>query len=171
MLSPLFLVYLVLSAVLVTPVKHPHFSKSVEIVLPRPAGTAVTLTVTHLTATFDKKGFENMKRDGVWHLANAHFQTTDEVEVGGKKIAPGKYRILARKVDEKSWTLMLDKAGKFSLEVSDKAVVLTSDFKSNAVMQEHLQIDINPSGDKKSTVVNLEVSFDQYRATAAIRIP
>ena len=61
---------------------HPHFPKRVEMSLGfKP--DAPKITVSHITATFDKDGFEKMPAGGAWHLANGHFETTADVKVGG----------------------------------------------------------------------------------------
>jgi hypothetical protein len=129
------------------------------------------MSVKHMTATFSKEGFETMKPGGAWHLANAHFETSDDVEIGGAKVAAGRYRILARKDDTGAWTLVLDKPARFSSEVSKEAIPVKTEFRSDGQLHEHLHLDVNPSGDKKNTVVNLEVAFDRHRATARIKIP
>lgn len=149
---------------------HPHFPKRVEMSLGF-GEDAPTIAVSHITASFNKEGFEKMPVGGVWHLANGHFETSTEVKVGGKAIAAGTYRLLARKRTEDKWELVLDpKDAQFSATVSEDAIALETEFKRDGTPKEHLLIDLRPSGEKDATVLHLVVQFDEWTATSLIEV-
>jgi hypothetical protein len=147
---------------------HPHFPKTVEMRMGFEKD-APTIKVEHLTVTFNKDGFENAKTGDTWHLAGAKLTAGLDVEIGGKAIAKGEYALLTRKTEKGVWELMLDPEGKpFQRTLSEKAIALETKFETGKPVQEHLRIDLQPSGDKEHVALNLEVHFDQYQATARI---
>lgn len=148
--------------------RHPHFPKKVEMQLGFDP-SAGSLSVSHLTVTFDKEGFEQMPAGGAWHLANGHFTTTETVTVGGRKVEPGDYRLLARKKQSGEWELMLDPGGKdFSREMTTDAVALETEFKKEQPLHEHMRIDLQPSGNEENAVIHLEVHFDTFAAVTQV---
>lgn len=152
--------------------RHPHFQKKVEVVLPGgEQKDPLKLSVTHLTATFDEKGFLEMPPGKGWHLANAHLQVSAPVKIGGQAIEAGTYRLLARKTAEGPWELVIDGDAKFSSRFSDQAKALKTEFKTEQVPREHLNIDLHPSGEKDQTVLFLEVHFHQTLARCRIEVP
>lgn len=146
---------------------HPHFPKTIEMTLGI-EGDPPKLSVSHLTVTFDRAGFEKAKAGDVWHFANGHFKTPVALKVGGKDVPPGNYRLLARKT-EKAWELLLDPKGKdFSRDVSGDAIALDTRFEPGHEVNEHLRLDLQPSGAKDKTELRLEAHFDQYLAYATL---
>ncbi len=149
---------------------HPHFPKRVEMSLGF-GDDAPTIAVSHITASFDKDGFEQMPAGGAWHLANGHLETTADVKIGGHEIDAGTYRLLARKRSDEKWELVLDpKDAQFSREISEGAMALATKFEKEGAPKEHLLIDLRPSGEKEATVLHLVVQFDQWSATSLIEI-
>ncbi|MFG0319762.1 MAG: hypothetical protein ACF8XB_21000 [Planctomycetota bacterium JB042] len=152
-------------------VRHPHFPKTVELALGF-SDDAPRVSVSHLTVTFDADGFESMAAGGTWHLANARLRTPVDLIVGGRAVAPGEHRLLARKEEGGDWELVLDPTGKpFSRELSEEAVALDTEFLRDRPRHEHLRIDLAPTGDGDDTTLRLEVHFDTYVARCAVEIP
>jgi Protein of unknown function (DUF2911) len=152
-------------------VAHPHFPKTVEMRMGFEKD-APTIKVEHLTVTFNKDGFEKAKAGDTWHLAGAKFTAGLDVEIGGKTIAKGEYALMTRKTEKGEWELILDPEGKpFQRTASEKAIAIAAKFESGKPVQEHLRIDLQPSGDKENVALNLEVHFDQYAATARVATP
>lgn len=152
--------------------RHPHFPKKLEVSIPASAGREpLRLVVSYQTATFDAKGFEEMPEGRGWHLANAHLEVSAAVRIGGREVAPGTYRLLARKAKEGRWELVLDDDARFSARFTDHAKALATEFAGDAPRQEHLHIDIHPSGVKDRAAVQLVVHFDRYLARARIDLP
>ena len=150
---------------------HPHFPKKIEMTLGFDADAPI-VGVTYNTVTFNKEGFEKAKEGDVWHLAGAGFETTDPIKVGGKEIKNGKYRLLTRLTKSGDWELVIDAGGApFDPKLSDRAVAIATKFEKGQPVQEHLRIDLQPSGDKSATAIFLEVHFDQYKATSRIEAP
>ena len=147
--------------------RHPHFQKKIEARLPKAGGGTAVVSVSHLTATFDKKGFTEMKAGGTWHLANAHLESDSPLEIGGKTVPAGKYRVVARKT-ETSWELVLDVPGKFDAKLGAAAIPLATTFKSDAPAEEHLRLDLHPTGEGEKAGIELSVAFDVHRA--AVRV-
>jgi hypothetical protein len=146
---------------------HPHVQKKLEARIAKD----VTVTVTYQTVTFDKAGAEKMAPGQAWHLANAHFETTADLVVGGHEIAAGRYSLKARKAEAQTWELVLDDAARFRSQVSENAKVLETEFVAKSALFEHLNIDVQPTGDKKNTTLQLDVRFDEMLARCAIVIP
>lgn len=150
--------------------RHPHFPKRVEMSLGF-AQDAPKISVSHLTVTFNREGFEEMADGGAWHLANGKLQTDVDVKIGGHDVEAGKYRLLARKSGD-AWELVLDPTGRdFSTTISEEAFALKTDFRKAKERQEHLRIDLQPSGIDDAVVLQLEVHFDDYVAIAQIEVP
>jgi hypothetical protein len=147
---------------------HPHFNKKIEISLPK---KGLTMKLSHLTATFDRKGFEGMQPGKGWHLANGHLEFNTPLQIGGETFEPGNYTLKARKLDSKEWELVLDEDASFSAEFSAKAKGLKGEFKAGCPVVEHLHLDIQPSGSKEKTMLYLEARFDQYLIRSTIVIP
>ena len=145
---------------------HPHFSKTVEVQLP-----GMTLTVNHITVTFDKKGAEAMKPGGAWHLGGAQFDTSADVKIGGVDVAAGSYSLKVRKNDDDGWDLVLDEPTRFVSRISKQAKALKTAYDDDAPLFEHLSIDIQPAGDKSSTQLFLDVRFDRRLARCLIELP
>ena len=146
---------------------HPHFQKRLEARVARDT----TITVTYQTVTFDKAGAEKMKPGQAWHLANAHLETSGDLTIGGQEIEAGRYSLKARKAKKGGWELVLDAPSRFSSKISDAAHGLETDFDGKAAMFEHLNIDVQPAGDKKDTTLYLDVRFDAMLARAVIELP
>ena len=146
---------------------HPHFAKALNCKIQK----GLEIGIRHLTVTFDKDGAEKMPVGGAWHLAGATFETTGDLIVGGQKIKAGSYALSAQKA-VKGWQLTLHEGQGFS-RPSEKApaTVLKTDFKDGTLMFEHLNCDIQPGGDKKSTKLFLDVRFDKMLARVLIEIP
>lgn len=150
--------------------RHPHFPKTVTMSLGF-GEEAPKISVSHLTATFDRDGFEKMPAGGAWHLANGKFECGTDLLVGEESVPEGRYRLLARKQVKGDWELVLDPAeGDFNATISDKAIVLKTRFLKQQPLSEHLRIDLQPAGDQQDTTLNLEVHFDTYAAVAAIEV-
>ena len=153
-----------------TVLRHPHFPKTVTMSLGF-GDDAKKMSVSHLTVTFDRKGFEEMPVGGAWHLANGQFKTEVDVTVGGHDLTAGQYRLLARKAEGDQWELVLDPTGRpFSRDISDEAVALETRFLADQPKQEHLRCDIQPTGDEDALALQLEVHFDTYTAIAEIEL-
>lgn len=151
-------------------IAHPHFPKIVTMRMGFEKD-APTIQVEHLTVTFNKDGFEKAKAGDTWHLAGAKLTSELDVEIGGKAIAKGEYALLTRKTEKGEWELVLDPEGKpFQRTLSEKAIALATKFETGKPVQEHLRIDLQPSGDKEHVALNLEVHFDQYQATATVAV-
>ena len=162
---------LILASLSPTAVRHPHFPKTVTMQLGF-GGEAASVSVSHLTATFDEAGFEGLPAGGAWHLANGKFETDTDLVVGGQKVEEGSYRLLARKRKAGDWELVLDPGGKeFNNAITDEALTLKTSFLEGQPLQEHLRIDLQPSGDQEATTLQLEVHFDTYLALAEIEVP
>lgn len=150
--------------------RHPHFPKKVEMSLGF-SQDAPKISVSHLTVTFNRDGFKKMPDGGAWHLANGKLRTEADVKIGGHDVEYGNYRLLARKAGDK-WELVLDPIGRdFSTDISEEALTLKTDFRKSKARQEHLRIDLQPSGVEDAMVLQLEVHFDDYVAIAKIEIP
>lgn len=148
-------------------VRHPHFQKRLEARIAR--GT--TVTVTYQTVTFDADGAKTMKPGSAWHLANAHFETTADVKVGGAEIAAGRYALKAKKTEKDEWQLVLDDEARFQARLTENVVELETEFDARAPLFEHLSIDVHPTGDKKDTTLHLDVRFDRMLARCLIELP
>ena len=152
-------------------IAHPHFPKKVEFSLGFGAD-APKLSVSHLTVTFDKAAFEAAKEGEVWHFANGHLSVPLDLKIGGKDVKKGEYRLLTRKTKDGNWELVLDPGGEpFQRELSKDAFALETTFTAKQPIQEHLRLDLQPSGDKEHTALHLEAHFDQYVATTKIELP
>lgn len=144
---------------------HPHFPKTLICAIPK----GPTITVKHLTVTFDGEGAAAMKRGEAWHLAGATFETDAALVVGGQQVAAGKYALSARKAAE-GWALTLHDGPGFSRPPAD-ALALETKFVVVTVGFEHLSCDIQPGGDKKNTRLFLDVRFDDMLARCLIELP
>lgn len=150
-------------------VLHPHFPRKVEITLGR-GRSADKVSVSHLTVTFNKDGFETAKANYSWHLANARLSTTRALTVGGVKLDAGEHSIRARKKEDGTWELLADKPRGFARQASDDAKALKTVFVKKAPKMEHMTIDIHPSGDKSNTSLWLVVHMDTYIAKALVEL-
>ena len=146
--------------------RHPHFQKKLEARVSRD----VTITVTYQTVTFDKAGAKKMKPGKSWHLAGATIETTSDVDIGGQKVAAGTYALSVMKAKGGKWNLTLHKGRGFSRPGQD-AKVLKTRFMNNAPLFEHMNIDVQPAGDKEHTTLHLDVRFDKLLASATITVP
>ncbi|MAD33307.1 MAG: hypothetical protein CMJ88_06070 [Planctomycetes bacterium] len=144
---------------------HPHFPKTLICEIPQ----GPKITVRHLTVTFDAAGAAKMDAGEAWHLAGATFETDSDLVVGGKAVQAGMYALSARKAS-KGWTLTLHDGKGFS-RPGDDAIVLETDFRAGGVLFEHLNCDVQPGGDKRSTRLFLDVRFDKMLARCAIDLP
>lgn len=144
---------------------HPHFPKTLICAIPK----GPTITVKHLTVTFDKDGAAKMKAGQAWHLAGATFETDADLVVGGQQVAAGKYALSARR-SEQGWELTLHEGKGFSRPQRD-ALVLETEFTPKTLKFEHLSCDIQPGGDKKNTQLFLDVRFDEMLARCLIELP
>ena len=144
---------------------HPHFPKTLTCEIPK----GPTITVKHLTVTFDAAGFEEMGRGQAWHLAGATFETSADLVVGGEAVSAGRYALSARKASD-GWQLTLHRGKGFSRPGGD-ALSLKTEFTAEAAMFEHLSCDIQPGGDKKNTELFLDVRFDKMLARCLIELP
>lgn len=147
------------------PVPHPHFPKTLICEVPK----GPTITVKHLTVTFDAEGAAAMKSGEAWHLAGATFETDAALIVGGQSVAAGTYALSARKASE-GWALTLHDGPGFSRPPAD-ALALETKFAAGTVRFEHLSCDIQPGGDKKNTRLFLDVRFDAMLARCLIELP
>ncbi|MBK8097474.1 MAG: DUF2911 domain-containing protein [Planctomycetes bacterium] len=150
-----------------TPLPHPHFQKKIECRL----ADDLVITLTHLTVTFNREGEAKLPAGRSWHLANAHLETTGDVRIGGHDVKAGKYALKGRKTEAGGWELMLDDAGRFQAKIGANAKALATEFVATAPLREHLDIDIQPSGEKTSTTLWLEVWFDTRLARTKIELP
>ena len=78
---------------------HPHFNKKVEVRL----RDGITLTVSHITVTFDKEGAAEMPVGGSWHLGNAHLEISHDLTIGGQAVKAGRHAIKAKKTGDGTW--------------------------------------------------------------------
>lgn len=149
------------------PLPHPHFVKTLNCKINK----SVSITMNHLTVTYNKKGAEAMAVGKSWHLGGAAFETTGDLVIGGEKVKAGKYALSARKA-KKGWELTLHEGRGFSSAKEGTAVhVLKTAWQDGQVLFEHLNCDIQPGGDKKSTQLFLDVRFDKMLARVLIEIP
>ena len=144
---------------------HPHFTKTLHCKITK----GLEVTLQHLTVTYDKEGAEKMPVGKAWHLGGATFEATGDLLVGGQKIKAGTYALSARKAAQ-GWELTLHEGRGFS-RPGDDALVLETDWTGGTWLFEHLSCDIQPSGDKKSTKLFLDVRFDQMLARVLVEIP
>lgn len=150
--------------------RHPHYPKTVEMRLGTEPSSP-TIAVEHITVTFNAEGFASAKPGATWHLGGAALELTGKTTIGGKTFEDGDYRLLARKVDDTSWELVVDPKGQaFRRELSDEAVAITTRFVDAQPVSEHLRCDIQPMGGKDATGIQLEVHFDQYAAFATVEL-
>ena len=147
------------------PLPHPHFTKTLNCKLAK----GLEVTLQHLTVTYDKLGAQKMAVGKAWHLGGATFQISGDLLVGGQKVKAGSYALSARKA-KKGWELTLHEGRGFSRPGED-AIVLETDWTDGTLLFEHLCCDIQPSGDKLSTKLFLDVRFDQMLARVLIEIP
>ncbi len=145
---------------------HPHFPKTLECRVSRD----LTVTVRYQTVTFDKAGAKKMKPGQAWHLAGAAFETSKDLVVGGQAVAAGKYALSARKAKGGKWQLTLHEGRGFSRPGQD-AIELETEFDGKSTLYEHMNIDVQPAGDKDNTALHLEVRFDEMLARALIEVP
>lgn len=150
-----------------TPLPHPHFPKQLECRISR----ELTVTVRYQTVTFDKEGAKQMKPGAAWHLAGATFESTGDLVIGGVKVAAGKYALSARKIKGDSWELTLHEGRGFSRPTGENVIVLATKVDAKSMLYEHMNIDVQPAGDKKQTRLQLEVRFDTMWATTLIEVP
>jgi hypothetical protein len=149
------------------PAVHPHFPKTLTCkVTPQ-----LTVTVGYQTVTFNAKAAEALEAGKAWHLAGATFETTGDLIIGEREVPAGRYALSARKVGAKAWELVLHQGGGFSTKIGADAHVLKTAFADGQPVWEHLNIDVQPGGDKKNTQLYLDVYFDSLRARALIQIP
>ena len=146
---------------------HPHFPRKVEVTLGRGA-QADKVSVSHLTVTFNRDGFDKAKPGYSWHLGNARLATTRALTIGGVKIDAGEHSIRARKTKGGSWELLVDKPQRFARNATDDAKALKTEFVKDAAKMEHMSIDIHPSGDKSSTTLWLVVHMDTFVARSLV---
>ena len=163
-LVPLSLAFVTAPSQPAAPLPHPHFPKTLICRVPK----GPTITLEHLTVTYDKDGAEKMAVGQAWHLAGATFETDKDLVVGGKDVKAGKYALSARKA-EKGWQLTLHEGRGFS-RPGDDALVLETGFEKSIAF-EHLNCDIQPGGDKKNTQLYLDVRFDEMLARCLIELP
>lgn len=145
---------------------HPHFQKKLECRV----ADALTVTVRYQTVTFDREGAAKMQPGQAWHLAGAVFETTADVRIGGKDVAAGAYALSARKTDG-GWELTLHEGRGFSRPQGEGVIALATKLASDAPLFEHLNIDVQPAGDKEHTRLSLDVRFDTLFASALIEVP
>ena len=144
---------------------HPHFTKTVLCDLSK----TEHITIKHLTVTFDKDGAAKMKVGGAWHLGGCTFECDRDLIMGGQKVAAGSYALSARKA-AKGWQLTMHTGAGFS-QPGDDAIAMQTEFVDKTLLFEHLNCDIQPGGDKKSTKLFLDVRFDTMLARVLIEIP
>lgn len=144
---------------------HPHFPKTLVCEIPK----GPTITVKHLTVTFDRDGAAKMAPGTSWHLAGATFETDSDLVVGGRDVAAGRYALSARKL-EGGWQLALHRGKGFSRPGPD-ALLLDTDFVADSLMFDHLNCDIQPGGNKQHTQLFLDVRFDKMLARCLIELP
>ncbi len=147
------------------PLPHPHFPKTLICAVP----DGPTITVKHLTVTFDKEGAKKMRPGQSWHLAGATLQTDRALLVGGRRFGAGTYALSARKA-KAGWELTLHEGKGFSRPGEDVAALAT-EFRADAERFEHLSCDIQPGGDKQNTQLFLDVRFDELLARCLIELP
>lgn len=148
-------------------VRHPHFPKTLECRVAK----GLTVTIGYQTVTFDKEGAKKMKPGQAWHLAGATFATTGDLIIGGEKVPAGKYALSVRKTEGDGWELTLHEGHGFSRPQGDTVLALETKLDNKSLLYEHMNIDVQPAGDKAHTRLNLEVRFDTMWATALIEIP
>lgn len=145
---------------------HPHFRKVLECQISR----GLTVTISYLTVTFDAKGAKKMKPGQAWHLAGATLETTADVLIGGQKVSAGKYALSVVKTEGEKWQLSLHQGQGFS-RPGDDAQLLKTRSGASATLFEHMNIDVQPAGDKQHTRLHLDVRFDKLIASATIEVP
>ena len=146
---------------------HPHFPKQLTCRVTED----LTVAVGYQTVTFNAEAAAKLAPGKAWHLAGATFETSADLVVGGRKVPAGKYALSTRKSDAGGWELVLHEGRGFSTKIGDDARVLDVEFADDAPLQEHLNIDVQPGGDKDHTTLWLEVRFDRLSARARIEIP
>ncbi len=146
---------------------HPHFPKTLSCKVSKDC----TLTVAYQTVTFNADGARKMEPGKAWHLAGATFESSRDVVVGGCKVAAGKYALSARKTKDQGFELVLHEGQGFSTKIGLDAHVLAAEFVGDAPKREHLDIDVQPAGDKEHTRLYLEVHFDTLLARAVVEVP
>lgn len=149
------------------PVPHPHFPKELTCHISKD----LTVVVRYQTVTFDAAGAEKMAVGKAWHLAGAEFESSGDLVIGGRDVKAGKYALSARKADGGKWELVLHEGPRFSTRFGDDAHVLATSFTPGVERFEHLNIDVQPAGDKEHTRLFLDVRFDALKAQALIEVP
>ncbi len=81
----------------------------------------------------------------------------------------GTYALSARKA-KKGWDLALHEGKGFS-SLPEDGIVLKTEWQDGTLLFEHLNCDIQPGGDKKSTKLFLDGRFDKMLARVLIEIP
>lgn len=148
------------------PLPHPHFPKTLTCRISKDQ----TIAIGYQTVTFDKDGAAKMKAGAAWHLAGATFETSVDLTIGGEQVEAGKYALSARKA-EKGWQLTLHEGPGFSRPEGDDVHVLATTFVGDSLLFEHLNIDVQPGGDKEHTELFLDVRFDTMLARVKIVLP
>ncbi len=148
-------------------VPHPHFPKKLECRVSRD----LTVAIRYQTVTFDKEGAAEMKPGQAWHLAGATFESTGDLIIGGKEVAKGQYALSARKTKGDGWELTLHEGRGFSRPKGDDVHALETKLDKKSMLYEHMNIDVQPAGDKEHTRLQLEVRFDKMGATTMIEVP
>ena len=146
---------------------HPHFPKTLECQVTKD----LKVTVRYQTVTFNAEGAKQMEVGKAWHLAGATFETSADLVIGGQKVKAGKLALSARKAKDDKWELVLHEGSGFSTKIPADAHVLATECLRDAPLFEHLNIDVQPAGDKTHTRLHLVVNFDRLRATTSIEVP
>ena len=69
------------------------------------------------------------------------------------------------------WELTLHKGQGFDTKLGADAIILSTMLEEDNQLFEHMNIDVQPSGDKDHTSLYLEVKFDTLLASALIEVP
>lgn len=146
---------------------HPHFPKELTCRVTKD----LTITVRYQTVTFDADAAKALEPGKAWHLAGAEFESSADLVIGGQEVKAGKYALSARKLPEQRWELVLHPGNRFGTKIGPDAHVLATTFVADAPKFEHLNIDVQPGGDKQHTKLYLDVRFDTLFAQAEIGIP
>ena len=91
--------------------------------------------------------------------------------IGGQEVAAGRYALSARKTAKDDWELTLHEGRGFSRPEGDGVIALATELDRDSLLYEHMNIDVQPAGDKEHTRLLLEVRFDTLWARTLIEVP
>ena len=135
---------------------HPHFFKEVRFSFDQERSPSQSIVVSHITVPFNEIAAASLPEGGDWHLGFAKLEVGMPLEIGGKEIEPGRYSLNVRRGPGDEWSLFLVPDAK---DAKERELVLSSHLRSDLPSEDHLKIEIHPTGPKDKTEIVLRVRF------------